>query len=105
MAYEEIRLPRCQQTYLQHERLDAIMKYPVGPQQRSRDDILRRTLAYTELDHMDAPAFQAAFGDHLMSFAYDAGEAVDEWWAKWGAILSSGRGRPSPGLEVWISQR
>jgi hypothetical protein len=78
-----------------------IMKYPVGPQQQSRDSILHRTLAYTDFDdHMDVQGFQAAFRDHLISFAYNASEAVEEWWAKWSPFLSSGRGQhPSPGLE------
>ena len=79
MGYEEVRLPRCQQTYLHHERLDTIMKLPVGPQQRSRDTILRRTLACTDFNRMDAHGFQATFEDHLISFAYDASEAVDDW--------------------------
>jgi len=109
MAYEEIRHPRCEQTHLHHQRLDAIMKYPVGPQQYSRDAILRRTLAYTDFDHMDPQAFQSTFGDHLISFAYDAGEAVDDWWTKWGAFLSSDdkqqqRSPSKPPLQVWISR-
>ena len=106
MAYEEIRQPRCVQTHLHHGRLDSIMKYPVGPQQESRDFILHQTLAYEDWDQMDSEGFQAMFGDHLISFAYDAGEAVDDWWAKWGSFISQ-KGVPqsrsaSAGLQVWV---
>jgi salicylate hydroxylase len=108
MAYEEIRHPRCEQTHLHHQRLDAIMKYPVGPQQYSRDAILRRTLAYTDFDHMDPEAFQSMFGDHLISFAYDACEAVDDWWTKWGSFLARDDDKQQlsskPALQVWISR-
>jgi len=53
------------------------MKYPGGPQQESRDAVLRQTLAYNDFDHMEAEGFQSIFGEHLTSFAYDAGKAVE----------------------------
>jgi salicylate hydroxylase len=102
-AYEEIRHPRCVQTNFYHQRLDSILKLPVGSRQKSRDVILRRTLASSEVDHMDPDEFQAGFGDQLISFAYDAGDAVDSWWAQWGYSSKHMR-RRSPPLEVWITR-
>lgn len=79
------------------------MKLPVGPRQKSRDSTLRRILAYSEVDHMEPDGFQAVFGEQLLSYAYDAGDAVDDWWATWGFSNRYTRRQSSP-LEVWITR-
>ena len=109
MAYEEIRHPRCVRTYEQYRRLDAAMKYPIGPQQGVRDAIIHRSLAYDDWNHMDEVAFITMWGNLLSGFAYDASEAVDDWWCKWGPFIQlPGTGTKckltSAPLQVWISR-
>jgi salicylate hydroxylase len=98
-AYEDIRHPRCVQTYKHHRYIEAIMKYPIGPQQESRDHVLRQTLSKSceDWDALGESGFQDMFGDHLTSFAYDATEAVEDH-------LKSMPFRRSPPLQIWIQQ-
>jgi hypothetical protein len=81
MAYEDIRHPRCVQMYKQDWHLETILKYPIGPQQELRDRVLRQTLVYEDWDMLESSGFQTVLGDQLSSFAYDATEAVEDWWA------------------------
>ena len=81
MTYDDIRHPRCARMYKHHWFLDTIYKYPIGPQQESRDRVLRRTLVHEDWDVLEPSGFQAMLGDHLTSFAYDATEAVEDWRA------------------------
>ena len=110
MGYEEIRHPRCVRTYEHHKRLDQVMKFPIGPQQEARDAVLYECLAFGDWDHMDAEVFRATWGDHLTSFAYDAQEAVDDWWYKWGPFIAHAKEEDKQGnstwsgLQIWISQ-
>ena len=99
MAYEDIRHPRCARMYEHHWYLDTIYKCPVGPQQESRDCVLRRTMAHEEGDVLEPSGFQQMLGDHLTSFAFDATEAVEDWRA---SRVNKSLWR-SP-LQVWITQ-
>lgn len=101
MAYEDIRLPRCTRMYQRHWHLDAILKYPIGPQQEMRDNVLRRTFVHMDWEVFDdAAVFQATLGFHLTSFAYDATEAVEDWRVSREKDLPS---RRSP-LQVWVTR-
>ena len=100
MAYEDIRHPRCARMYQHHWHLDDVFKYPTGPQQELRDSVLHRTLMQKDWDVFDASGFQVTLGHHLTSFAYDATEAVEDWWATRGENSPI---RKSP-LQIWITQ-
>ena len=101
MAYEDIRLPRCARMYQHHWHLDSVFKYPKGPKQEMRDSVLRRTFVQMDWDIFDATCFQATLGVHLTSFAYDATEAVEDFWRTSESENTSSRRSP---LQVWITQ-
>ena len=101
MAYEDIRLPRCTRMYQHHWHLDSIFKYPIGPKQEIRDSVLRRTFVQMDWEVFDASAFQATLGAHLTSFAYDATEAVEDYWRASRSENTPSRRSP---LQVWITQ-
>jgi len=67
-----------------------LMKCPIGPQQEARDALIHQTLAFGDWDHMDEAMFRSVWGPQLSIAAYDANDAVDNWWVQWGSFLSRG---------------
>jgi len=59
-----------------------------GPEQDARDALLRQSMIHGDWDHMDESAFRSVWGNELALYAYDATEQVDDWWGRWGTLIS-----------------
>jgi salicylate hydroxylase len=91
-AYEELRQPRCAATQASELRKRDFVCLPLGPDQRARDDGLRAASLRALLDWDDAEEeyLRETWEEYIDLFAFDAREAVEDWWTKWGsAILRS----------------
>ena len=100
MAYDDIRHPHCVQAYKHHWHLDAILKYPIGPQQEFRDRLISQILVYGDWSRIEVSGFQALLEDYMTLFAYDATEAVADWRAS--RIKNTPLSRLP--LQVWVTQ-
>ncbi|KAH9474459.1 FAD-dependent monooxygenase OpS4 [Psilocybe cubensis] len=87
VAYEEIRLPRTSHIIKYERGMHLMMKIPNGPQQEERDAKLKQVMA-GDWDHMDEELFRAIFGEEFQQYSHDATEEVEDWWTKWGPVIS-----------------
>lgn len=65
-----------------------MLKIPDGPQQEERDAMLQQAMMAGDWDHMDEEAFRAIFGEEFSQYSHDATEQVEDWWTKWGTVIS-----------------
>ncbi|KZT25861.1 FAD/NAD(P)-binding domain-containing protein [Neolentinus lepideus HHB14362 ss-1] len=91
-AYEEIRQLRTQLVQVSEPRKRAFTSFPKGPEQEMRDHGLREAMLQAKLDWEDADAnyLREEWKEYIELFNYDAREAVEDWWAKWGALVRRG---------------
>ena len=94
-AYEDLRLPRTADTQESSRLNQYIFHLPDGPEQRKRDDSMRRAMEL-ELAGNTAELQRESTGnlnqwaDRTKSkilFGYDADAEVDKWWASHGRGL------------------
>lgn len=87
-AYEELRQPRCAATQASELRKRDFVCLPIGPEQQARDDGLRDARARALLDWDDAEEefLRDTWEEYIDLFAFDAREAVEDWWTKWGRL-------------------
>jgi len=104
-AYEDIRQTRCNSAEEWEIRKRAMLTLPSGPMQRARDKRLRKSMACADWERLDERTFWELWGDELAFFTYDAMETVQDWWTKWGAVLTRETGGvpTTPILEVSVS--
>ncbi|OJA16435.1 hypothetical protein AZE42_03807 [Rhizopogon vesiculosus] len=91
-AYEELRQPRCAATQASELRKRDFVCLPRGPEQQARDGGLRAASKRALLDWDEAKEeyLRETWEEYIDLFAFDAREAVEDWWTKWGsAILRS----------------
>jgi salicylate hydroxylase len=89
-AYEDIRQQRCSYLHVAERESADLLMLPSGPGQVMRDESLRMALvAYTKehWDEADEENLRLCWGRFIPIFAYDANEACDDWWSKWGSSL------------------
>ena len=88
-AYQDLRLPRTA-TLQESSRLNQhIFHLPDGPEQRERDENMRKVMALELSDNLEALQRESVgnpnqWGDKPKSdilYGYDADAEVDEWWA------------------------
>lgn len=102
-AYEEIRHQYTAEVWLYDHEQRRGMKAPLGPEQKTRDAILRQTMASGDWDHMDdSPAFRQVWGNELRLWTYDPTDKVDDWWGQYGSFIMRRHDRSS--MEVTISR-
>lgn len=92
-VYEELRQPRCAtvQRYMRRKR--EVITIPRGPGQRRRDALLREQRGSFYLgDEMEDDVLCSAYTAFVHVFGFDAREAVQDWWVKWGRSVFSGTG-------------
>ena len=76
---------------------------PAGPAADARNAGMRALLSQAQLDwdESDEEYLRETYGDLVEQYAYDANEAVDDWWTKWGPLLerysADGIATPMPG--------
>ncbi|CAK5274187.1 unnamed protein product [Mycena citricolor] len=107
-AYEELRQTRCNHAQDYEGRKRHMLSAPTGPQQKARDERIRRTAAFQgDWAHLDEARFMAMWGDEIHMFSYSSTESVQDWFSKWGGLAlapKSGKLDPiSPTVEVNIS--
>ncbi|KAJ7768241.1 hypothetical protein B0H16DRAFT_1452984 [Mycena metata] len=103
-GFEEIRQPRCNYAQNWELRKRIMMSAPLGPEQKKRDEGIRRMAANLDVDweHIDETRFREMWGDEMEMFSHSSTEAVEDWWAKWGSLLARDMARdtatgPAPG--------
>ncbi|KAG1764275.1 hypothetical protein EV702DRAFT_1182618 [Suillus placidus] len=92
-AYEELRQPRCAATQASELRKRNFICLPLGPEQQARDDGLRdaRVRALLDWDEAEEEFLRDTWEEYIDLFAFDAREAVEDWWTKWGPAISRSR--------------
>lgn len=100
-AYEDLRLPRTA-TVQESSRLNQrIFHLPDGPEQRERDDNMRKAMAL-ELSGKKAELQRESVGNQNqwadktksdILFGYDADAEVDRWWASHARELAPARSK------------
>lgn len=93
-AYEEIRQPRTAYVIQYESGMHTMLKMPDGPEQDERNAMLKQAMADGDWDHMDEDNFRAIFGEELNQYSHDATEQVEDWWTKWGAVISKNVEQP-----------
>ena len=94
-AYEDLRLPRTAMLQESSRLNQHIFHLPDGPEQRKRDENMRKAMALELSDDSGASRCeldgnQNQFADRKKSddlFGYDADAEVDKWWAVHGREL------------------
>jgi len=66
----------------------AMVRMAPGPERDARDALLRQSMIHGDWDHMDEAAFRSIWGEELTMYAHDATERVDDWWVRWGTLIS-----------------
>ncbi|KAH9474457.1 hypothetical protein JR316_0012916 [Psilocybe cubensis] len=87
-AFEEIRLPRNAYLVEFDRQFHLNMKVDNGPQRDQLHAVLSQGMAHGDWDHMDEGSFRAVWGEELNTYTYDASEQVDDWFTKWGTMMS-----------------
>ncbi|KAJ7040676.1 hypothetical protein C8F04DRAFT_188589 [Mycena alexandri] len=87
-GFEEIRQPRCNYAQNWELRKRIMMSAPLGPEQKKRDEGIRRMAANFDWEHIDETRFREMWGDEMEMFCHSSTEAVEDWWAKWGSLLA-----------------
>ncbi|KAH7922548.1 FAD/NAD(P)-binding domain-containing protein [Leucogyrophana mollusca] len=93
-AYEELRQPRCAKTQSSERQKRDFICLPHGPEQRARDEGLReaRSRALLDWDEADEEFLRDTWEEYIDLFAFDAREAVEDWWTKWGNAMRTRNG-------------
>ncbi|THU85129.1 FAD/NAD(P)-binding domain-containing protein [Dendrothele bispora CBS 962.96] len=108
-GYEEIRLQRLHASQRWEYRKRLMLTLPKGPEQQKRDDKIRWGTEYEHWDHMNETSFREIWGDEIDFYVYDATEKAEDWYIKWGRLMSQQTNRvditvpPTPTVEVSIS--
>ncbi|KAJ7927138.1 hypothetical protein B0H13DRAFT_2312930 [Mycena leptocephala] len=88
--YVELRQRRTNETRISEYQSLAQISLAPGPQQEKRDTTLPLTLdqAFEDFESCTSSELLVqAWEQYLVVFSHDAGEAVDNWWSKWGFTL------------------
>lgn len=94
-AYEDIRQTRCAEIQESERHKTDFVCLPLGHPDRAARDAGTRAAAEAhvlELEDADEEVVAANWGDYVMQWAHDAGEAVDDWWTKWGTMFDRAGG-------------
>ncbi|KDQ52236.1 hypothetical protein JAAARDRAFT_73171 [Jaapia argillacea MUCL 33604] len=105
-AVDEIRQTRCATVKQDASTRVDYMSLPHGPAQQARDEAFRAGLAVASLEYEEGDEEydryyreQSQWQGYIALFDYDAGEVVEDWWAKWGAPIErmeEGVGKQKP---------
>ncbi|TFK32800.1 hypothetical protein BDQ12DRAFT_638327 [Crucibulum laeve] len=100
-AFQDLRHSRCEQVKQSELSNIALLSMPSGPDRDARDAGMRLSLSAVHRK-WDDEQLQEQWNDIGQIFGYNACEAADDWWTKWGALTDvdwpSESGMPSPVL-------
>jgi salicylate hydroxylase len=86
-TYEELRQRRTNEARISEYQALVQISLPHGELQEGRDEALKLTLspAFDDFENCEfSDLLVHAWEQYLVLFSHDAGEAVDNWWSKWG---------------------
>lgn len=87
-AYEEIRQPRVHLSLEKEIAAYRAVWLPPGPTREARNAILAQGLARENEDDESEAVLAKDLEDYGEIIAYDAREAAEEWWVRWGRFHS-----------------
>jgi len=89
-AFEDLRQPRSAQvSHSEYSRYEMVTM-PLGTEgQKLRDENFRSHLprASKGWEDADEEYLREVWEEYIAVFNYDAGEAVEDWWTKWGSLV------------------
>jgi salicylate hydroxylase len=94
-AYEDLRQTRCADIQATERRKVEFLSLPAGSSERAqRDAGFRETMEHGVLSINDSKdeIVSRHLSHYVRAWSYDAYEAVEDWWTKWGGILEKGQG-------------
>ncbi|TBU30611.1 FAD/NAD(P)-binding domain-containing protein [Dichomitus squalens] len=89
-AYQELRQRRCELVNAADIGNARMVALPDGPLADKRNADMR-----AKNDDWDEGTLKAQFEEIAEIFAYDAGDAAEEWWVNWGRFSAAAREQPS----------
>ncbi|TFK50464.1 FAD/NAD(P)-binding domain-containing protein [Heliocybe sulcata] len=91
-AYEDLRQHRSHLVQTSESRKRAFTSFPRGLEQETRDRGLREAMRQAKLDweEADEDYLREEWREYVDLFGYDAREAVEDWWTKWGPLVRRG---------------
>jgi len=90
-AFQKLRLDRCNDVLRNETRNLALLSMPPGPERQARNEGLAPTLAVDNTD-WDDEKLREQWEEISGLFAYDAYEAAEDWWLKWGRLRERAEG-------------
>ncbi|EPQ54316.1 FAD/NAD P-binding domain-containing protein [Gloeophyllum trabeum ATCC 11539] len=89
--FDELRLPRSAEVFRSEHEKHEFLSLPYGPLQKMRDEGLRIAMQKELLDwdEADEEYLRSNWEEYIRMFDYDASEAVDDWWSKWGSLMDA----------------
>lgn len=84
-VFEELRQPRSATVQRWGRRKRELLTIPNGPAQRKRDILFRSHR--TSPAEMDDNYLCKTYSGFVQIFSFDAREAVQDWWVKWGRSI------------------
>ncbi|KIK96172.1 hypothetical protein PAXRUDRAFT_139046 [Paxillus rubicundulus Ve08.2h10] len=86
-AYEELRQQRCADMQLTERQKRDYSTIPLGQQQRARDEGYRTSqMSLADWEKMNG-TLGGIFSEFINLTNFDACEAVEDWWTKWGPAM------------------
>lgn len=86
-VYEELRQPRCASVQRYVRRKREVTAIPHGAGQRRRDALLRHQRACHLEEELDDEFLCTTYTGFVQVYGFDAREAVQDWWVKWGRSI------------------
>jgi salicylate hydroxylase len=104
-AFGDVRQPRGEAMLASEREKLAFLTLPRGPAQAARDAGFRAAMAAAvQLEDVEDEAIAREAEDFVRQWAYDAYEAVDDWWTQWGAIRFPPDGEDTRTRVFWNTQ-
>jgi salicylate hydroxylase len=104
-AFEDVRQPRGAAMLASERDKVAFLALPRGPARAARDAGFRAAMAAAvQLEDVADEAVARSAADFVRQWAYDACEAVDDWWTQWGAIRFPPDGEDTRTRVFWNTQ-
>jgi salicylate hydroxylase len=92
-AYAELRQERCASVGAQEESNQTLVHLPPGPHRDARDEGFKGMLAAQHMEEWDEAQLRERWESVSVLLGYNAFEAAEDWWMKWGVIVEASKAR------------
>ncbi|KAI0272531.1 hypothetical protein BC834DRAFT_1038601 [Gloeopeniophorella convolvens] len=98
-AYEDIRRDRTE--FLHQIEVQNVTQsmFPPGPDRIARDEEMRKSLELGDVK-WDDDAYLGLWGEICKIWSYNAFDAAEDWWVKWGVLRECSLSTQNPSIEV-----